>query len=190
MMPGIVIEMEEARLHTLAQVRAFLDGATEIVFQVPKVERYSFVEWALLRFGYAAARRVGKGVLLRYLALLTGLSRQQVTRLVWRYRQEGTLSTRPGQPQHGFCRRYRHGRGLAVRHGRAAWHRVRHGHQDIEETGRPAVRGCALRATGGHFAAPSLQPLGQDPIPASATALDPNAVHRRPHRPAPSASAE
>ena len=58
-----------------------------------------------MRFAYAAAGRVGKGVPLRYyLALLTGLSRQQVTRLVWRNRQEGTLSTRPGPLQHGFRR--------------------------------------------------------------------------------------
>ena len=106
MMPGIVIEMEEARLHTLAQVRAFLDGATEIAFRIPKVEQYSFVEPVLMRFGYAAAGRVGKDVPLRYLALLTGLSRQQVTRLVRRYRQEGTLSTRPGPPQHGFRLRF------------------------------------------------------------------------------------
>ena len=106
MMPGMVIDMEEARLHTLAQVRAFWDGATEIAFRVPKVERYSFVERVLMRFGYAAAGRVGKDVLLRYLALLTGLSRQQVTRVVRRYRQEGTLSTRPGPPQHGFRLRF------------------------------------------------------------------------------------
>ena len=150
MMPGMVIDMEEARLHTLAQVREFLDGATEIAFRIPKVERYSFVGRVLMRFGYAAAGRVGKGVPLRYLALLTGLSRQQVTRLVRRYCQEGTLSTRPGPPQHGFRLRFtRHGRGLAGRHGRAAWHRVRPGHQDIEGTDRPAVRECALRATGG-----------------------------------------
>ena len=106
MMPGMVIDMEEARLHTLAQVRAFWDGATEIAFRVPKVERYSFVERVLMRFGYAAAGRVGKGVLLWYLALLTGLPRQQETRLVRRYRQECTLSTRPGPPQHGFRRRF------------------------------------------------------------------------------------
>jgi hypothetical protein len=40
MMPGMVIDMEEARLQTIAQVRAFLDGATEIAFRVAKAERY------------------------------------------------------------------------------------------------------------------------------------------------------
>ena len=37
---------------------------------------------------------------------MTGLSRQQVTRLVRQYRTEGTLSTRHGPPQHGFPRRF------------------------------------------------------------------------------------
>jgi transposase InsO family protein len=106
MMQGMVIDMEEARLQTIAQVRAFLDGATEITFRVPQVERYPFIERVLMRFGYAAQGRVGKGVLLRYLVRLTGLSRQQVTRLVRQYRQDGTLSTRHGPPQHGFHRRF------------------------------------------------------------------------------------
>ena len=106
MMRGRVSDREEARLQTIAQVRAFLDGATEIAFRVPKAERYPFIERVLKRFGYASQGRVGKGVLLRYLARLTGLSRQQVTRLVRQYRQEGTLSTRHGPPQHGFRRRF------------------------------------------------------------------------------------
>jgi transposase InsO family protein len=106
MMPGMVIDMEEARLQTIAQVRAFLDGATEIAFRVAKAERYPFIERVLTRFGYASQGRIGKGVLLRYLARITGLSRQQVTRLVRRYRQEGTVSTGHGPPQHGFRRRF------------------------------------------------------------------------------------
>ena len=33
MMQGMVIDMEEAKLQTLAQVRAFLDGTTEVAFR-------------------------------------------------------------------------------------------------------------------------------------------------------------
>ena len=33
MMQGMVIDMEEARLHTLAQVKAFLDGTAEGAFR-------------------------------------------------------------------------------------------------------------------------------------------------------------
>ena len=76
MMRGLVIDMEAARLHTIAQVRAFLDGATEIAFRVPKAERYRFIERGLTRFGYAPQGRVGKSVLLRDLERMTRLSRQ------------------------------------------------------------------------------------------------------------------
>ncbi len=106
MMQGMVIDMEEARLQTIAHVRAFLDGATEVAFRVSKADRYPFIERVLTRFGSASQGRIGKGVLLRYLARITGLSRQHVTRLVRRYRQEGTRSTRHGPPQHGFRRRF------------------------------------------------------------------------------------
>lgn len=106
MMPGMVIDMEEVRLQTIAQVRAFLRGATEIAFRVPKADRYPFIERVLKRFGYAAHGRRDKGVVLRYLERLTGLSRQQMTRLVRQYRTDGRLSHRHGPPQHGFHRRF------------------------------------------------------------------------------------
>ena len=106
MMPGMVIDMEDARLHTLAQVRAFLDGTSEGAFRVPKAERHRFIARVLTRFGSARHGRADKGVVLRYLARMTGLSRQQVTRLVRPYRQDGTLSSRHGAPRHAFSRRF------------------------------------------------------------------------------------
>ncbi|MEO7860311.1 MAG: integrase [Nitrospirales bacterium] len=102
----MVIDMEDARLHTLAQVKAFLDGTAEISFQVLKAERLRFIERVLQRFGYAQHGRVNRGVLLRYLERMTRLSRQQVTRLVRQYRQDGTLAYRHRPPTHGFIRRF------------------------------------------------------------------------------------
>src|SRR4030043_168303 len=106
MVQGIVSDMEEARLQTLAQVRAFLDGTTEVAFRVAKAERHRFIERVLKRFGYARHGRADKGVLLRYLERMTGLSRQQVTRLVKQYRKDGKLVARQGAPRHGFTHRY------------------------------------------------------------------------------------
>ena len=106
MMQGMVIDMEEARLQTLAQVKAFLDGTAEVTFRVPKAERHRFIERVLKRFGYSAHSKADKGVLLRYLERMTGLSRQQVTRLVRQYRKDGKLSRRQGAPKHGFTRRF------------------------------------------------------------------------------------
>ena len=106
MMPGLVIDMEEARRQTMAQVKAFLGGTTAIAFRVPKAERYRFIERVLTRLGYARHGRAAKGVRLRYLERMTGLSRQQVTRLVRQYRTDGTLAHRHGPPPHGFRRRF------------------------------------------------------------------------------------
>ena len=106
MMQGMVIDMEEARLQTLAQVKAFLDGTTEVAFRVSKTDRNRFIERVLKRFGYSPHGKADKGVLLRYLERMTGLSRQQVTRLVRQYRRHGKLSKRKSAPKHGFTRRF------------------------------------------------------------------------------------
>ena len=105
-MRGMVIIMEEAKLQTLDQIKAFLDGTSEVAFRVPKQERNRFVERVLKRFGYAPHGRVDKGVLLRYIERMTGLSRQQVTRLVRQYRKDGKLSKQPCAPKRGFTYRY------------------------------------------------------------------------------------
>jgi hypothetical protein len=38
-MRGMVINMEEAKLRTLEQIKAFLDGTSEVSFRVPKEGR-------------------------------------------------------------------------------------------------------------------------------------------------------
>ena len=106
MMQGMVINMEEAKLRTLVQIKEFLDGTTEVAFRVPKAERNTFIERVLKRIGYACHGRFGRGVLLRYIERITGLSRQQVTRLVQQYRKDGRLTKRQAAPKHGFVRRF------------------------------------------------------------------------------------
>ena len=105
-MRSMVINMEEAKLQTLVQIKAFLDGTSEMEFRVPKEERNQFIGRVLKRFGYAPHGRVDKGVLLRYIERMTGLSRQQVTRLVRQYRKDGKLSKQPCAPKQGFTYRY------------------------------------------------------------------------------------
>jgi len=102
-----VINMEEANLRTLEQIKGFLNSTIEVAFRVPKEERNQFVERVLKRFGYAPHGRADKGVLLRYIERMTGLSRQQVTRLVRQYRKDGKLAKRQGvAPKRGFTRSY------------------------------------------------------------------------------------
>jgi len=59
-MRSMVINMEEAKLQTLVQIKAFLDGTSEVVFRVPKVERTQFIGRILKRFGYAPHGRLDK----------------------------------------------------------------------------------------------------------------------------------
>jgi hypothetical protein len=106
-MRGMVIDMDEAKLQTVAQVKAFLEGTHDIALKVPKAEQYGFIERVLKRFCYAALlRRDDKGVVLRYLERMTGLSRQQITRLVERYCQSGQVLKKHRPPRNGFCRRF------------------------------------------------------------------------------------
>lgn len=107
-MRGMVINMEEAKLATLEQIKAFLDGTSEVAFRIPKGERNQFIERVFKRFGYSPHGKADKGLLLRYIERMTGLSRQQVTRLVAQYRKHGKLSKRRlrAAPANGFARCY------------------------------------------------------------------------------------
>ena len=53
MMRGMVIDMNDAKLQTLDQVRAFLKGTVVMAFSVAANERYEFVARTVRRFGYA-----------------------------------------------------------------------------------------------------------------------------------------
>jgi hypothetical protein len=50
-MRGMVIDMDEAKLQTVAQVKAFLEGTHDIALKIPKAEQYRFIERVLKRFG-------------------------------------------------------------------------------------------------------------------------------------------
>ena len=50
MMQGMVIDMEEAWLQILAQVKVFLGRTAEVAFRVPKAERHRFIEPVLKWF--------------------------------------------------------------------------------------------------------------------------------------------
>ena len=52
MMRGMVIDMNDEQLDTLAQLRAFLDGTTAVDFAVAADERYDFIARTVRRFGY------------------------------------------------------------------------------------------------------------------------------------------
>ena len=104
-----MIDMNETKLTTLEQVRAFLAGTVEVGFCVTGIgedERYRHIAGVLGRFGYKKLSRPDKGLILRYLERTTGYSRQQMTRLVKRWSEGRGLRKRYRAPANGWARKF------------------------------------------------------------------------------------
>jgi len=90
--------MDDSEATSLEQVAAFLAGAGEVRFVGQgRAEVYAWTERTLIRFGYAELGKGGKGLVRRYIARLTGLSRAQVTRLITSYGASGRVKAAPYQ---------------------------------------------------------------------------------------------
>ena len=98
--------MEDGEKLSLEQIRAFLEASGEVCFQAHnRGELYGWVQQTLRRQGYGGLKRGGKGLVRRYLAKMTGLSRAQVTRLIRGYQQGGEVKARAYR-RHQFPQRY------------------------------------------------------------------------------------
>ncbi len=106
MMQGMVIDMNDAKLQTLDQLRAFLSGTVTVCFSLAPEERYDFVARIVRRFGYQRLKRRDKGVVLRFLERVSGYSRQQLTRLVGRAGAPATLAKRYRGSRTSFARSF------------------------------------------------------------------------------------
>jgi hypothetical protein len=108
----MVINMNEARLTTIAQVEDFLSASDCIEFKpgAPDNERYAHISAVLRRFDYPRCKRRDRGVLLTYLRRTSGYSRAQMTRLILRWQENRLASTplikRPCAPAAPFARKY------------------------------------------------------------------------------------
>jgi transposase InsO family protein len=104
----MVIDMNESRLNTVAQLRAFLAGTLEVKFHPIRndAERYGFITAVLGRFAYRRLAKTDKGVLMRYLARVTEYSRAQLKRLVRRRLKGEQLAKRYRAPAAGFARKF------------------------------------------------------------------------------------
>lgn len=106
MMQGMVIDMDDEQLHTLADLRAFLDGTVALDFTVAADERYEFIARTVRRFGYGRLKRADKAVILRFLERVSGYSRQQLARLVKRVVERCPLVKRYRGSRTSFARTY------------------------------------------------------------------------------------
>jgi transposase InsO family protein len=98
--------MENGERLKLEQIRAFLAGSEELRFHAGnRRERYEFVGRTLVEQEYARLGKHNKGLVRRYLAKVTGLSRAQLTRLIGQYRERGVVKARAYR-RHRFASRY------------------------------------------------------------------------------------
>ena len=116
MMRGMVIDMKDEQLLTLAQLQSFVDGTVAVDFAVTGEERYGFIARTIRRFGYARLKRADKGLVLRFLGRVSGYSRQQLTRLVQRVRAQAPLLKRYRASRTSFARTFTHADVLLLAH--------------------------------------------------------------------------
>jgi transposase InsO family protein len=105
---SMVIDMNEAQVRTLAQVRQVLAGTQAMEFQAAADDagRYAWIESVLRRFDFRGLARADRGPLRAYLQRLSGYSRAQITRLIARWDGGKPLVKTYRAPQHAFVRRY------------------------------------------------------------------------------------
>jgi transposase InsO family protein len=104
----MVIDMNEAQVRTVAQVRQVLEGTQSLEFRRAEDDdgRYAWIESVLRRFDYRQLPRAHRGPVLAYLQRLSGYSRAQITRLVSRWDGGRRLVKDYRAPEHAFARRY------------------------------------------------------------------------------------
>ena len=99
--------MNENRVKTLGQVGRFLDGTTDVEFEIDvKRKRYEWIEETLSRFRYFKLSKPEKGLLLSFIEKVSGYSRIQVKRLVRQYFETGHVRQRVRIKKRGFQRKY------------------------------------------------------------------------------------
>jgi transposase InsO family protein len=105
---AMVIDMNEAQVRTLEQVRLVVAGTQALEFRGAEDDegRYAWIEQVLHRFEYRRLGRTDKGAVLAYLQHLSGYSRAQLTRLVSRWMHGKPLVKNYRRPEHAFARRY------------------------------------------------------------------------------------
>lgn len=98
--------MEDGERQSLEQIRALVEASGEVRFQSQdRGELYKWVNRTLRQQDYSRLKRSGKGLVRRYIAKMTGLSRAQTARLI-RYYQQGAEVKPRTYRRHRFANRY------------------------------------------------------------------------------------
>jgi hypothetical protein len=103
----MIVTLHTQRLHTLAQVRAFVAGSEPLSFTLTdRQAAYGWMADTLRQFGYTGCKRADKGLLRQYLLKVSGFSRAQVARCITQFTGGGNIQDRRRAPTVPFARRY------------------------------------------------------------------------------------
>jgi len=84
--------MNNSTALSLAEIKGFLKSTDNFEFQsVSKCERNEWIQAVIMHHRYLKCRRRNKIILRRYMMRITGLSKAQITRLIYDYRKRATL---------------------------------------------------------------------------------------------------
>ena len=90
------LNMDDKQIRTLEQVKHFIASSQGIEFNGLNLkEKYRWTEEVLTKFKYPRLKKAGKGVIRQYIGKVTGYSRAQANRLIWRYLQARELLVWP-----------------------------------------------------------------------------------------------
>lgn len=85
--------MNTESLVTIEQIKDFLAGTEAISLETQSDQKmaYQWIQKTLIHFFYTSLKKPEKGIVIKYLVKATGYSRQQLTRLIKRYKQTGRV---------------------------------------------------------------------------------------------------
>lgn len=102
----MTLTMNDSKIRTIAEIKEIIKQKTGINFKCQKKsEAYAWVEKILVKLKYPSLSKPDKGTVRAYLALMTGYSRAQVTRLIGQYIETGFVKV-TRYIRHQFAREY------------------------------------------------------------------------------------
>ena len=102
----MTLDMNDTQITTIDDVKEFLLQKTKVRFNYQnKTQAYAWIEGTLVKLEYIRLCKTDKGTLRIYVALMTGYSRAQVTRLITQYLRTGCVQITEYQ-RHSFHRKY------------------------------------------------------------------------------------
>ena len=89
----MILKLDIERVRTIDEVRDFMTGSEPVDFHLTdRRGAYDFVTRTLRRLNYAGLSKADKGVVRRFVAKVTGLSRAQSHAADWSVPEHGTHS--------------------------------------------------------------------------------------------------